>query len=120
VRDVSAVPPYSKHVGVTYRLKCPAELLDDSLLFPPCYSVVVRRVPGGSDNLVVAKVPPGYPVKVEEIRQEDRWMLIGGFCATETSAVVSLNHPNYPWLRIRAEVPYPELEQDMEVAGSSK
>jgi hypothetical protein len=101
VRDISDVPPYAKQVGVSYCLTSEAELLKEGTLLPS-YSVVFERYRGSSDDWVVAKLPEGYPVKVESIKRVEGRTLIGDIPFKEEYAIVSLAHPKQSELRIQA------------------
>jgi hypothetical protein len=84
--------------------------LDDGTVLAS-YSVCFERLPGwSSDHLVVCTLPEGYPVQVEAIKRVTGRTLIGGIPFREEYAVISLDHPQHPEARIRAELPLASLK----------
>ncbi len=116
VQDISGIPPHSGQVGLRYRLSREAELLKKETVVAS-YSVCFERLPGTSDAWVVCTLPAGYPVQVEAIKRVTGRLLIGGMPFEEKYAVISLDHPQHPEARIRAEL-YLEDFKDLKPADA--
>jgi hypothetical protein len=100
---VSNHPAYAEHVGAIHTLTREGELWNRATLWP-AYEIVIAPYQGYPEDWVVAKLPKGFPVKVESIKREEGRLLIGDMPYWEEYAVVSFDHPDHPEQRIRASM----------------